>query len=92
MGIQRCNCCDQYDYYVGLNVRIFTEEIEDKWCLGLDGTRIFEVLDVGCDCMVVRDVEPGLPGGPRRITINCNKIAAIVGAPGTGSNTNQTTA
>ncbi len=86
MGIQRCSCCDQYDFYVGENVRIFVRDLADGFDLGLDGSRIFEVLGVGCDCLVVRDVEPSLPGGPRRITIDCKDIVALVGAPGTGNN------
>ncbi|NLM68458.1 MAG: hypothetical protein GX177_00445 [Firmicutes bacterium] len=86
MGIQRCSCCDQYDFYVGQNVRIFVENIEDAFDLGLDGSRIFQVLQVGCDCIVVRDVQPLLPIDQRRITIDCKKIVAIVGAPGTGDN------
>lgn len=88
MGIQRCKCCDQYDYYVGRNVRIFVDDIEDEWGLCLNGNRVFQVLEVGCDCLVVRDINPTLPGGQRRITIDCGKITAIVGAPGTGENNN----
>ncbi|HHT37422.1 MAG: hypothetical protein ACE3NC_04100 [Candidatus Wallacebacter cryptica] len=79
MGIQRCSCCDQYDFYQGRNARIFVESIEDDFDLGLDGTQIFEVLQVGCDCIVVADEDD------RRITIDCRKIVAIVGAPGTAN-------
>ncbi len=86
MGTQRCNCCALYEAYLGQNVRIFVENDEDRWNLHLDGCRVFEVLEVGCDCLVVRDVDPLLPGGPRRITISCNKIVAIVGPPGSGNN------
>ena len=62
------------------------ENIEDAFDLGLDGSRIFQVLQVGCDCIVVRDVQPMLPIDQRRITIDCKNIVAIVGAPGTGDN------
>jgi len=89
MGVvKKCDCCPEWQRFKDRDefVRVWVRKVVDNTPMGqppfgLDGSGIFKIAEIGCNCIVLILFE-GSPLSPsRKYVVRCEEIVAMRGGP-----------
>lgn len=89
MGTVKCACCEEFKRFKIRDeaVRVWVAKVVDNTPadqppLGLDGSGVFRIAKIGCDCMVLILLNPADNYQPwRKYVVKCKDIVAMRGGP-----------
>jgi hypothetical protein len=89
MGFVKCECCEEFQRYYERNeaVRVWVRDVVDytpanQPPFGLDGSGVFRIAEIGCNCMVLIMLNPEENYSPwREYVVKCKDIVAMRGGP-----------